>query len=613
MLDMSKLIEDSQGEDGKLELIVWPGGSKAAEKTVTVQIEAVGRFSRSWPFDCPRSDKLMTDLCEFLADDYKRAGRFESRVHSHSAAVLALMASGDRRYDRLVKSIMSGYGNNRYDPNNGNGFPAWNYGHDAIVMGEYYLLTQDKSLLPAIKSLSECLIDAQTPNNGGYSHKPDPFIQRRIFEGGPKGYGPMSLPGGLAMIGMSLFKEAGLDYAAPAYERVHQAFLRSVGPNGSIDYGFKALDHAVLKLGSADAAKKGSPRGIGYEIESGMTALGDYLIEWPTKADPRYRPTDWVSRETNTNAVYDMGGDRRLVVRNMPEKAPTRPYQHNGQPVDHYARSGTGALAHAIGNADNKPFQYLSDFMATACAKSPNSLLDGHASTHMHVLWGSLGAALASEKDFQRYMEGIKWWFIMAQTHDAGFVVMPGRDYASTDHIYGTRVFPSASAALILSVKERRLQITGAMRDTEPRDQASNRGAGSSRPARELALAKRKLLDRALLTSLGELSQAGQLTRLPMEMSKATARVWLVKVESDARLTYQAMEGERQSSFAFEELNAADHALLARLVARLRPDNAEAQAAAGIYLELNKETPLADDYYEKAGAEFQEILKGLFE
>ena len=47
-------------------------------------------------------------------------------------------------------------------------------------------------------------------------------------------------------------------------------------------------------------------------------------------------------------------------------------------------------------------------------------------------------------------MDGIKWWFIMGQTHDGGFVPMPGRDYASTDHVYATRIMPSAIAALIL-------------------------------------------------------------------------------------------------------------------------------------------------------------------
>ena len=126
----------------------------------------------------------------------------------------------------------------------------------------------------------------------------------------------------------------------------------------------------------------------------------------------------------------------------MAPEEPKKPYQQNGQPCDHFGRSGVGALAHSIGNGDNKSWGYLSDLMATGCAKSYKGLLDGHASTHMHVLWGSLGAAMADEKDFREYLDYIKWWMIMAQTHDGGFVVMPGRDYASTDHVYGDPQLP---------------------------------------------------------------------------------------------------------------------------------------------------------------------------
>lgn len=613
MLDMSKLIEDSQGRDGKLELIVWPGGEKSAEKTVTVQIEPVGRFSPTWPFNCPRSDKLMLDLCDFLVDDYKRAGKFESQVHTHSAAVLALMASGGKKYDRLVKDIMSGYRDKRYDPVNGNGFPAWGYGHDGIVMGEYYLLTKDRSLLPAIESLTTCYVEAQTPESGGYSHKPYPSIQRRIAEGGPKGYGAMALPGGLAMVAMSLFKEAGLDYAAPAYERLHQAYLRSAGSNGAIGYGFEAWDHAVIKLTGADAKKKGSPKGIGFLCPYDMREIKEFEIEWPTKKDPRYKPTDWITKEAETNRIFDFGDAKRIVVRTMPVPEPKRPYQHDGQPCDHYARSGVGALAHSIGNSGNKSWNYFSDFLATGCAKSPNSLLDGHASTHMHVLWGSLGAAMADPKDFQEYMEGIKWWFIMAQAHDGGFVVMPGRDYASTDHVYATRVFPSACAALILSVKEKRLQITGAARGTGGKTAKTSAFGSSGREARALPDEKRALLDQSLITALAELGQAGELKPLPMSLSKAGAKVSLIKVESDARLTFQDHEGGKQSSYALNELSAADHVLLSRLVAHLKPDDAESQARAGIYLELSGDTHTADEYYKKAGVQFEPILKELFE
>jgi hypothetical protein len=233
----------------------------------------------------------------------------------------------------------------------------------------------------------------------------------------------------------------------------------------------------------------------------------------------------------------------------------------------------------------------------------------------MHVLWGTLGAALADQEDFREYLDYNKWWMIMAQAHDGGFVVLPGRDYASTDHVYATRNFPTACAALILSLKEKRLQITGAPR--RPGDATAegpaDSGSGGGRKPRSLAADKRGLLDDSLLTALAELSHAGKLDPLPMDLTKARSKVTLIGVESDGRLVFQTPQGEHQASFTFGDLGTEDHVLLSRLVARLRPDDPEAQARAGIYLELGGQTGLADDYYEKAGPEFKATLEALFE
>lgn len=607
MEDMAKLIEDSQGKDGKLELIIWPGGVQAAEKTVTVQIAAVGRFSPTWPFDCPRSDKLAASLRDFLAQEYKREGGFKGGTHCHTSATLALMADGSGKHDRLVKDIMSDYGGRRYDPQNSNGFPAWSFGHDGILMGEYYLLKNDRSLLPAIRSLNTCFIDSQTPESGGYSHKPYPTIQQRIVAGGPAGYGAMALPGCLSMVAMSLFKEAGLEHATPAYDRIHQAILGTVGTNGSIGYAFKEWDHAVILLADPKGSPKNSPKGVGYLCEDGMANIREYTIQWPTKADPRYRPTDWLESEKATNHVYDFGVGKRIVVRTMAPAEPTHPMKYDGRSADHFARSGTGALAHSIGNSGNKSWGYLADLMATACANSPNSLLDGHASTHMHVLWGSLGAAMAEREDFQKYMDGIKWWFIMAQAHDGSYVVMPGRDYATTDHVYGGRVFPSACAAMILSVKDKRLQITGASRKRGAEAQAPRR------PARKLAESKDAMLDDYLLQALAALGVSGQLTPQPVTLSKASAPVMLEKIESDGSLVFRALQGEKRGTFAFKDLTGIDRAELSVLLAKLKSEDTEAQVMAGIYLEIIGKTNEADAYYEKAGEESATVIDGLFE
>ncbi|MFU8893974.1 MAG: DUF6288 domain-containing protein [Luteolibacter sp.] len=609
MVEMSKLIEDSQAKDGNIEFIVWPGGDKSKQTTVTVQVPAIGRFSPTWPYHCERSDKLMLELCEFLYDEHKRQGNF-GRPHTSNAAVLALMASNQPKYERLAFDIVRSYANKQYDPLNGTGFPVWGWGHEGILLGEYYLLTKDRRVLPAIESLVKAFVDGQTPESGGFSHRPSPFIMRRQASGGPKGYGAMALTGGLAMTAMSIFKEAGLDYGAVAHEQLNQAFIRSVDGGGGIGYGFSGLEHAVITLTGPNAKNSNSPRGIGFEIQSGMRNIGTYDINWPTKSDPRYKPTDWLEKEIETNRVFDFGEAKRLVIRTMPVAPPNRRYEHNGRRVDHLARSGTGALAHSIGNAGDPSWEFLAHHMATGCARSPESLLDGHASTHMHVIWGSLGAALADEKDFRNYMEGIKWWFIMAHTHNGGFVVMPGRDYASTDHVYGNRVFPTGCAATILALKERRLQVTGAARGAVagPSDTSA-----SSRRARFLAEERVKLLDQALVFTLANMTHASELKELPMDLSKAHSKVVFTGVDPDWKLRFRAPQGQASAAFALDDLELADRTMLARLIASLRSEDAEAQAMAGLYMELSGQTDLADAYYNRSGDTFAPVIERIFE
>jgi hypothetical protein len=55
IMDMGNAIEDSEGEDGTLRLDVIRGGQPAK---VEVKLEAIGRFSDTFPKDCPKSEKL---------------------------------------------------------------------------------------------------------------------------------------------------------------------------------------------------------------------------------------------------------------------------------------------------------------------------------------------------------------------------------------------------------------------------------------------------------------------------------------------------------------------------------------------------------------------------
>jgi hypothetical protein len=469
MEEMAKLIEDSQGKDGELELIVWPGGNRSDQKKVTLQIEAVGRFSDTYPFNCPRSDKLMQELCDFLANEYQRNGKF-GRQHVHNASLLALMASGENKYTPVIQRAMAGYPNKRYSSLNGTGYQCWTFGLDGIVLGEYYLLTQDKRIMPAAESLAQAIEESQYWQNGAYTHRPYPFIARRVADGGPAGYGPMSGTSGLIMLAQSLFKVGGLPYPEESYQRLHQGYLWSWNPNGSLGYGMESWHHAVIEPTGDAVGKATNKKGIGYEVATGMEGIDTFKLVWPTPDDKRGGPTDWLKsdKELAKAKVYLIGKNKLLVVRDMTLKEPRVPYNDNGRPISHIFRTGAASLAYNIAAGDDRVWTYMGQAYAKACANSPNAILDGHASTLMHTLWGSLGAAQSDRKSFQKYMQGMKWWFIMAQTHDGSYVPMPGRDYASTDHVYAGRNFPTATAALILSVKDAKLQITGASSPNAP-------------------------------------------------------------------------------------------------------------------------------------------------
>ena len=509
------------------------------------------------------------------------------------------MGSSERKHQRLVSALMASYYDNRYDPTNGGGLPAWRWGYDGIVMGEYYLKTGDRRLRPAIESLVETFTLARSPHNGGYHHKPFPYIYRRVASGGPPGYGPMSLPGGLALIAMGLFREAGLEYCEAARENVHQAYLRSMDGDGAVGYGF-ATGQSVLVESTGPEKSLNSPRGIGFIIPGGMDAIGEFKV-LDDGGD-----SSWLRTEKETNRVFDMGSGTRRIVRQSTLSAPTRPMRHSGNQVDHFARLGTGALGHLIGNKDEKGWENVGRFLATACAHSPKTLLDGHASTHIHVLWCSLGAARTpNERLFQSYMDGIKWWFIMAQAHDGSFVVMPGRDYASTDHVYGTRVMPSAAAALILSVKERSLMITG-------------RGGGqhdpsSGRRARFFDPAKQDMLEHELLFTLANMSHADELQPLEMDFSRARTKVVFSGVRPDWTLEFRAPNSEQSAAFSMADIEFSDRVMLARLVAAIRKEAPQAQALAGLFLELAGDTRVADQYYARAGEAFAPVIENVFE
>jgi hypothetical protein len=118
--------------------------------------------------------------------------------------------------------------------------------------------------------------------------------------------------------------------------------------------------------------------------------------------------------------------------------------------------------------------------------------------------------------------------------------------------------------------------------------------------ARSLAAGSQQKLDDVLLSTLQELSKSNMLKPKPIPLSLSSAPISLVSVLSDGTLTFTASNGQK-ADVSWTKLSGTDRAKLAILVAMLLPDNQNAQAVAGVYLEGLGSMEQAAKYYESAG------------
>ncbi|MFU8781183.1 MAG: DUF6288 domain-containing protein [Kiritimatiellia bacterium] len=635
LTEMAPLIEAAQGSDGKLALMVHPGGNTKVTETVTIQIEPVGRFSDTYPYNCPRSDKLVTQLCAIIARDLADRNH---RPHIRTPMLLALMASGEKKYESTIKKAAHS-GKDQGASLLGPGFPSWGNGYQGVFLGEYYLKTKDRAVLPRIAALNNYYTHGMALESGGFSHRARPTIVQRVAGGGPVGYGSMAAPGGLAMLAMSLFRAAGAPYAEFAHERIHRAYLKTATEAGvNVGYGFGAVEHIHILV--EDPKQGQSGKGVGFRCPTGMEGITDYTIKgvglWA--AGPggdsvfqwMWNDTAWLEKERDTNLVEEWGGNQRLVIRNQVPQEPTKPYNTTRGVGGAQAATGLGALAHLIGNSDRKSWEYLGKHAANSSALGPKQWFQGHASGGMHQLWQALAAARADEKNFRAFMDYNKWWFIMMQTHAGSYMVCPNRDRADQDASYGQYTMATANAALVLALSRRQLQITGADgpasgyapdssfgTSTAPTRNAAQPFARPERPAlrqaRTLSADKLAILDRALMRTLSTLSESGGLTPVPLSMAFTSRRVLLKSVSSEGVLEFQLAEGSDVAEIAWSSMSHADRALLAVLVAHLRKDSTDAQAMAGVYLETLAQVEQADAYYAEADEASRRKLQSLFD
>ncbi len=414
--DLGLAIEDSEGSDGVLKLMVKRAGE---DLKLDIQLEKLGKFSETFPHNCPKTDILKDRAYKYLIDNPGGVG-----PQGRCVETLAMLASSDPKVLKEGKQLAK-----EWNKPCGEGTWSWELAFQGITLAEYHLRTKDKSVLKTLESTLNLLRDAQwkAPINhwksnqikgidqaiidkhqalyeGGFGHAPYTEIVKR----GGGGYGPMQWPTCLAIMAWQLGKQCGIELGHPGVEKA-----------------FEFLDHGTTEGGH-------------------MAYGGEFTLN--------NGPVDWKSWKANTNHSYShKSGLGYLVYMLSP---------------DH--KESKKMMKLHLENID-EAYQDMPD--GHACALM--GLTWGMA--------GVLASddAKLKKKIFDYY----KAWINLARCHGSdSYVILPGRDYADLSYYRGNiRNHTTAAVAFFYSFTSPLCRIQGS--DGAAEKPERSKGLSQSPPA----------------------------------------------------------------------------------------------------------------------------------
>jgi hypothetical protein len=381
-----------------LQLLVRRGGSNLK---VNVQLEKLGRFADSFPVNCKKTEILKARAYKYLLN---HPGGLSSQ--GRCIATLAMLSSDDPRVFAAGKRMAQSW-NKPYNETTW----SWHLGFQGIALGEYYLLTGDRSVLGTLESTNALLrygqwkgpkiqrwkvsdmkkpVDQSTLDRhqalyeGGFGHGPYPMVVNR----GGGGYGPMQWPTCLAIMAWQLGEQCGIKAKHPGVEA-----------------GFRFLEHGTTMAGK-----------IAY---GGEFTLNNGPID----------PVRWKS--STRNGGSHKSGLGYLVYKLSPERP----------------------------EATAKMNLHLSNIDAAY-----KDMPDGHACAMMGLTWGWAGVYASDNVALKRKVSNYyKAWINLSRCHGSdSYVILPGRDYADFSYYRDNiRNHTTAAVAFLYSFSTPKCQVQG--------------------------------------------------------------------------------------------------------------------------------------------------------
>jgi hypothetical protein len=216
-------ITAAEEKTGVLPLIRWRKGQRA---NVEVKLSALGSYSDTTPYDCPKSKAIFEQGCRLIAKKGFDEELTEDNTIPNDLNALALLGSGKEEY----RPMLAAYARKvaaALQPD----VWTWFYGYGNLFLAEYVLATGDQSILPELKRTTMAVALGQSAV-GTWGHG---FA---MPGGNLGGYGCMNQPGVPLTIALVLARQAGVN--DPVVDRAIEKsskFLRYYVNKGAIPYG----------------------------------------------------------------------------------------------------------------------------------------------------------------------------------------------------------------------------------------------------------------------------------------------------------------------------------------------------------------------------------------
>ena len=249
-------------------------------KKVNLQLKVLGSYSATAPSNCPKTDAIITLTADYMVKA-KKFGRGNMNI-----GLLGLLATGEQKYIDVVKSAIHSAAWAKPDIKLSlqGSSKAWYWGYTNILLCEYYLLTGDKYVLPAIRAYSVAIATGRDAA-GLWGHRmADPGINRGQLHGRLHGYGVMNQSSLPLFISLELADKCGIKHTeVQAGIKQTHAFYNSFIGRGTLPYGVhdpysKTYNNNGMS-GSAAVALSlhGNKRGVAFF--SRMSAASHNIME----------------------------------------------------------------------------------------------------------------------------------------------------------------------------------------------------------------------------------------------------------------------------------------------------------------------------------------------